>query len=99
MERADIPAMDGGRFLNMWPYWLLFITFGSLAVAGREHRPNQRTGLRSTRFTAGAMFIWFVLVIMIGLRFEVGGDWGNYARTFLLTKGWPLQAMLERSPG
>ena len=82
----------------MWPYWLMFITFASLAVAGREHRPNQRTGLRSTRFNAGAMFIWFVLVIMIGLRFEVGGDWGNYASTFRSeTRGWPLEAVFQRS--
>ena len=81
----------------MWPYWLMFITFASLAVAGREHRPNQRTGLRSTRFTAGAMFIWFVLVIMIGLRFEVGGDWGNYLRSFSSIQGRPLEEVLERS--
>jgi hypothetical protein len=81
----------------MWPYWLMFIIFALLAVGGKEHRSNQKTGLRTARFTPRAVFIWLLLVIMIGLRFDVGGDWGNYLQSFSLMRGWPLETVLERS--
>lgn len=81
----------------MWPYWLMYLTFASFAVAGKEHRQSRGTGLRSTRFTAASIFIWFLLVIMIGLRFEVGGDWGNYIRNFSRLGGLSLEEVFQRT--
>lgn len=56
----------------MWPYWLLFLWAASLAV----------TRLRSVQATAISWsnywkLTFVLLVLIIGLRHEVGGDWGN----------------------
>jgi hypothetical protein len=59
----------------MWPYWLLFLAPAFLAIStmGRvsKHLADQRWSLL-WRLT------FIVLALMVGLRHEVGGDWGNY---------------------
>jgi EpsG family len=61
----------------MWPYWFLFSLPAFLAMA---QKPSYRPVAKKWPY------IWwvgyFLLVLMIGLRFEVGGDWFNYARQF-----------------
>jgi hypothetical protein len=59
----------------MLPYWVLF--FLVAWFASTRLRPE----LVPTRRWSGRWALIFVLlVLMIGLRHEVGGDWGNYAR-------------------
>lgn len=54
----------------MLPYWLLFSVFATGAFQLRERRDNAITPI---------FFLAAVLVfIMVGLRYEVGGDWGTY---------------------
>ena len=58
----------------MLPYWILFAVF---AIGALQY---QRGGPRSGNpllIAAG-----FGLTLMIGLRYEVGGDWGTYLRNF-----------------
>jgi hypothetical protein len=56
----------------MWPYWLIFV-LPLASVSARSRTGNQR-------------FAWFLflalLSLFIGLRYHVGGDWGNYMRHF-----------------
>ena len=56
----------------MWPYWLIFI-LPLASVTARNRTGNQRLA-------------WFLLLVLlslfIGLRYHVGGDWGNYLRHF-----------------
>lgn len=57
----------------MWPYWLMFLLPSFLAInQGTVRLPMPKKW----------PFIWlavfFILVLMIGLRNEVGGDWGSY---------------------
>jgi uncharacterized protein (DUF983 family) len=41
-----------------------------------------------------------LLVLLIGLRYQVGGDWGSYEAHYLNLLGVPLQEVLEKSdPG
>src|SRR5690349_10537680 len=55
----------------MFPYWLLFglFAFGALFSRVDPRRDKSATLLA---------FAWLVLVLMIGLRWNVGADWGPY---------------------
>ncbi len=59
----------------MLPYWLLFALWAAGAVQA-ERRPEQT--LQPIFFIAACI----VTTLMIGLRFEVGGDWGAYQRIY-----------------
>ena len=61
----------------MFAYWLLFCGFALGAMIERpfEHWQSAR---RDLWFLTAVLF----LAIMVGLRFEVGGDWGAYQRQF-----------------
>jgi hypothetical protein len=56
----------------MWPYWLMFLVPLTI-VNGRVNTSSQRI--------AWAVSV-FVLALLVGFRFEVGGDWGSYLRHF-----------------
>lgn len=64
----------------MLPYWLLFAYFTAGAVLSG---PGAR-GRVLTRLFLGVGAI--VITLMIGLRYEVGGDWANYVRIFRLAE-------------
>jgi hypothetical protein len=58
------------------PYWLLFSVF---TVGALQARTRLGSGGSSTPlFIVASLF----LTLMIGLRYEVGGDWFNYVRIF-----------------
>lgn len=60
----------------MFPYWFLFTLCAAGAVQFRD-RPNVRA--------QGGPLLMFMIVLttaMIGLRYEVGGDWFNYVNIF-----------------
>lgn len=65
----------------MLPYWLLFASVAWLAAS----RSPQTVG-PSTRWPALWRISFVVLVLMIGLRHEVGGDWGQYLRLIGFTQ-------------
>lgn len=54
----------------MLPYWLLFSVFAAGAFQLRERRDHAITPL----FLLAAL----IILIMVGLRYEVGGDWYPY---------------------
>ena len=58
----------------MLPYWLLFFL-----VAVRASTSLRPALTSSSRLPAPWRLMFVVLVLMIGLRHEVGGDWGSYA--------------------
>lgn len=59
----------------MWPYWLLFIVPAFQAVAKLEQASSLLPG---KHWSVLWRVIFVLLVLMIGLRHEVGGDWANY---------------------
>lgn len=58
----------------MLPYWLLFLV---PAIAVLQERPGQ---LRTRRRKPTLIGATLLLTVMIGFRYEVGGDWGAYLR-------------------
>jgi hypothetical protein len=63
----------------MIPYWILFSIPAWLALT--IHRPVQSG---SGRWNAHWKWMFFILVFMIGLRYDVGGDWINYLENIKL---------------
>ena len=60
----------------MFPYWVLFGVSAVAAVQiGGKSRQLRRAGILLGLFS-------LIIFLMIGLRFEVGGDWINYLRIY-----------------
>jgi EpsG family len=65
----------------MWPYWLLFLIPAWLAInRARLYTPagNVLPQLQQTTWPVLWRAMFCLLTLMIGLRYEVGGDWFNY---------------------
>jgi len=62
----------------MWPYWVLFLIPALMAV---QRRPRANA-LWHPAWSAELWFFWFFLVLLIGMRYEVGVDWDPYLRYF-----------------
>ena len=62
----------------MWPYWLMFMLPAVAALSARRHRLHAATGLRSLKLDEAWLVTVLLLTLMIGYRFEVGGDWSVY---------------------
>jgi hypothetical protein len=62
-------------------YWLTFCIFSLLAII--EPRRNHLTsGYIRNSFTFLWVMVFIYLILLIGLRHEVGGDWGAYLKYF-----------------
>ncbi len=79
MERAShaarqVAAYERAVWGAMVVYWLMFLLPAGVALFK----------VRATRETelVGWGVVWLTLTLLIGYRFEVGGDWGNYLRHF-----------------
>lgn len=59
----------------MWPYWLLFVLTAWMALA--YMKPQLANAARQRHQLAWPVF-FVLLVLLIGLRHEVGGDWRVY---------------------
>jgi hypothetical protein len=58
----------------MIPYWIMFLLPAGAALL--EGSSKMR------RINGGWIALWIILTLLIGYRFEVGGDWGNYLRIY-----------------
>lgn len=84
----------------MTVYWLMFLVPTWLALK----RP-QADVVRAIRFNVRWALVWSALTLLIGYRFEVGGDWGNYENQYqavvgssfgdAITQGDPAYAALN----
>jgi hypothetical protein len=59
----------------MWPYWLLFLVPAVLALT---QLAPKTAPLRITHLSVTWRAVLVMLVLIIGLRHEVGGDWSIY---------------------
>ena len=80
MGRADVPGLGPALGRGVLIYWAMFAVPAVFALV----EPTGARAATSARLRARASFLWllvaFALVIIIGLRWETGGDWGNYDR-------------------
>ena len=85
----------------MTPYWILFIVAATGALTERARKPAtsgvhaKRTGLNSKGLNASWWLIALGLTLFIGLRHEVGGDWGSYLKSF---ESLDLPTLLDELP-
>lgn len=78
----------------MFPYWTIFSLSAIGAILFRANQGRGRQG-------GPLLFaLAFVVMLMIGLRFQVGGDWSNYLRIFQETRFLDLgEALQTQDPG
>jgi len=64
----------------MLPYWLFFLIPALAALASGPRMRVQADGTRPLRIDTTWMFMIAALTLVIGFRYNVGGDWNNYFR-------------------
>lgn len=62
----------------MWPYWLLFGLMAFMAIAMQQPKPIAYPSYPHSRVGFAWLLCFVTLTMMIGLRYEVGGDWSTY---------------------
>ncbi|MDH3580654.1 MAG: EpsG family protein [Hyphomicrobiales bacterium] len=78
----------------MLPYWFLFLVPAFAALSERS------SGLLRRPFAVSWLLIWSLFTILIGLRYQVGGDWGGYERIFRYSSYLTFDEVLLRGdPG
>lgn len=75
----------------MIPYWLLFLLPAWLAVS--QLRAEKR---HSAQWTNAWIAIFVLLTLMVGFRFQVGGDWFTYLHHIDMVTGISLQDALTQ---
>ena len=79
----------------MLTYWLMF-ALPALAAVAAPTRPKPA----GHRLELSWLMVGLLLVLLIGLRHQVGGDWFNYEGHYRNMMGAPLQEALEKNdPG
>jgi hypothetical protein len=79
----------------MWPYWFMFLVPALLAIQAARHRVAIRTGMRSLAVPVSWLLAGLVTAVLVGWRYEVGGDWTTYIKIFRDTTRWDLATALE----
>lgn len=64
----------------MLPYWFFFLVPAFAALASHPMMAVRSDGSRRLRVDGAWFLVILVLTLIIGLRYEVGGDWTNYFR-------------------
>ena len=74
MGHADAAGLGEGLGGQMLIYWLMFAVPALFAVL------EPPGGVARGRFTFAWLLVVLALIVIIGLRWETGGDWANYDR-------------------
>jgi hypothetical protein len=61
-------------------YWVMFLSAAAYALLFGTRAVGLAHGMQSARLNSAWALVWLGLTIMIGYRFEVGGDWTTYLR-------------------
>lgn len=87
---VPLPIRKAHQF--MLPYWLLFGFFAAGALfAQPDLRRSKPLGLMLAGFVA--------IVVMVGLRYDVGVDWGGYLRAWDLAGAVSANQFFKHRPG
>lgn len=82
----------------MWTYWAMLLLPALAALQTNAYRGfAQVQSQRTDRFVW--FHVWLGLSILIGYRFEVGGDWNNYLKHLVKVSGQPFwEALMTGDP-
>ena len=67
---------------KMWPYWIMFLIPAILATQESRKLLHSHGRPVALAVPSGWLMMSVVFWVLIGLRYEVGGDWTNYLRNF-----------------
>jgi hypothetical protein len=59
---------------------MMFLLTAGCAISARARPPALVYGMQSTKLNTAWLAVWLIITLLIGYRFQVGGDWGNYLR-------------------
>ena len=76
----------------MLPYWILFAIPAWMAISNSRQQP-----IVDPRWSQKWQFMYIALVLMVGLRDEIGVDWLNYVGIIDSTKGQSFYQILNTS--
>ena len=62
----------------MWPYWIIFAYPAFATLSAAEYSVNAHARIARSKRNLAWYFSFAFLTVMIGYRFEVGGDWTTY---------------------
>ena len=78
----------------MFAYWMLFGVFAAGALLQPRHHGDSRYPSKRSALLLNLAAV--MMALMIGLRFEVGGDWPTYGMTFRFASYASLGEMIGR---
>ena len=81
----------------MIPYWYMFLIPAMIALAERSVVTRNVDGTVRGSIDVSWVGLGVVITLLIGFRFEVGGDWGSYLRQFNFMKGQSYTYALSNS--
>jgi hypothetical protein len=94
-DRTIPEALDSEQMIT---YWLLFLFPAFAALAIRDRGPSGPEA--RLRLTPGWFVFGLLLTIIIGFRYQVGGDWYNYLGHLDEARGQPFAELITQSdPG
>ena len=79
----------------MWPYWAMFL-LPSLAALLTSRSEGTGANLRPAGQALGWAPVWLLLTLLVGYRFQVGGDWGSYIRYLAIVDGLDFVEVLKK---
>lgn len=77
----------------MLPYWIFFLIPAAAALVSGPRMRYRADGTMSLHINETWTLIIFVLTMIIGFRYEVGGDWGNYFRYLFDAKNLTFEGL------
>ena len=80
----------------MLVYWLMFLLPAGYAIHASARANVLSQGMQSARLNIAWTLICIALTLLIGYRFEVGGDWLNYLHQFNSARFQNVAKALER---
>jgi hypothetical protein len=84
----------------MWPYWAMFLLPSLAALLASRSEWGAAASLRSTGSPGAWFLVWLLITLLVGCRFQVGGDWGNYFRYLVGVSDLDFGEVLKKSdPG
>jgi EpsG family len=80
----------------MWPYWAMFLLPSLAALLTSYSEGGTGGNLRPAGQALKWALVWLLLTLLVGYRFDVGGDWGNYIRNLAAVDGLDFVEVLNK---